>query len=937
MGVGLTLLVVLLDQLGVLQPLDRWFYDRRARECQFFTPAPTDQIVQLDVNDNTLAAVGTWPWKRSVLADVLDEVGRAGAKVIALDIIFPEYQDSDLIRDENGDLKEIDHNANLADIFRRHGNVFISISFDLGQKQIKETEGVKRIKKAIRRYLAEDLEMTAEDLVQRVVADGFDDEENVLEVVNDHFFSIQREESYNRVYHLIDKKDLSFEQLRLDLLPQTAVSVTDSLQLDVLRKQFEKAVSLRTLRRDARLVENNSPPLALGKAHLPPIPILAEASAGSGFVNPIKHVDGVVREAPLWVNHRGWVYPQMGLSLATAFLDVPIQNLQIESNRVIIPKPDGTRINIPTHSRYVDHSKRDVSGVIQIPWFGETDEWETMFDYPEYEDETKQHMSVYQVWQVTELRRKIRNNNIAIHEALEYVLFRSDPANLKKYIESRIPIDDIESRRSLIKSTLADLKQSGWEKIFEECDYNDLDEAEKRMWRSMQALQEAGNQVKKLKRDLDREEKELTKNFRGKVVLMGWTATGTIADWVPTSIHPKAPGVIAHAAIFNAIITGELWRKMPAWVTVVFTLGLGLLMAMLVAILGPGQAFASALLLVLGYVVINGIVLFDYGNMAVGAAAPLASVVVVWSICTVYRFVSERAERRRITRRFQSYVDPVLVNYVIDHPEQVRLEGQVREMTVVFTDLADFTTLSEQLKENTVPLLNEYMGLMVPIIRQRHGYVNKFLGDGIMFFFGAPEKTTLHAADAIATVLEMQERLSTFNIKHADQDLPSMTMRAGVSTGVMVVGDAGSDDASDYTVLGDAVNLGARLESANKMMDTKALVTERTLELIEGDLFLFRPVGRLVVVGKTEPIMTFEPLALVDRATDRQKRLVELTIPVVKAFQSARFKDCLVAIGQLEKILKADKFTACYRELCQQYLANPPVDTFNGHIQMGDK
>lgn len=937
MGVGLTLLVVLLDQLGVLQPLERWLYDRRARDCQFFTPPPTDQIVQLDVNDNTLEAVGTWPWKRSVLADVIDEVGRAGAKVIALDMIFPEYQDPDLIRDENGDLKKIDHDANLAETFRRHNNVLIAISFDLEQKQIKETDGVKMIKKAIRHYLADDLEMTAEDLAQCIAAENFVDEENVLEIVNNHIFEIRREEFYNRAYHLIDEKDLPFDQLCLELLPKTAIPVTESLQLDVLRKQFEKIVSLRTLRRDARPMEKDSPPLALAKVHLPPIPMLAEASASSGFVNPIKHADGVVREMPLWVNHQGWVYPQMGLALATAFLDVPIQNLQIESNRVVIPKSDGTRIDIPTYSRYVDRDKHDISAVIQIPWFGETDEWETMFDYPEYKDETKQHMSVHQVWQVTEMRRKIRNNNIAIHEALEYVLFKSDPTKFKKYTENLIPINDTESRRPLIKSALADLEESGWTKIFEECDYRDLDETEKRMWRSMQALQEADNQVKKLKRDLGREENELIKKLRGKVVLIGWTATGVIADWVSTSIHPKAPGVIAHAVIFNAIITGEFWRNMPVWVTVVFTLGLGLSMTIMVAIVGPVQAVVSALLLVCGYLVLNGIVLFDYGNMVVGASAPLVSVVVVWSICTVYRFVSERSERQRITRRFQRYVDPVLVNYVIEHPEQVRLDGQVREMTVVFTDLAGFTTLSEQLKGKTVAMLNEYMGLMVPIIRQRHGYVNKFLGDGIMFFFGAPEQTTLHATDAIATILEMQEGLSKFNIKLADQDLPQMTMRAGVSTGMMVVGDAGSDDASDYTVLGDTVNLGARLEAANKMMDTKALVTERTLELIGDNLFLFRPVGRLIVVGKTEPSMTFEPLSLTNRATDEQERLVELTIPVVKTFQGARFKDCLVAIEQLEKTFKEDKFTALYRELCQKYLANPPVDTFNGHIKMVEK
>src|SRR5207342_3121571 len=142
---------------------------------------------------------------------------------------------------------------------------------------------------------------------------------------------------------------------------------------------------------------------------------------------------------------------------------------------------------------------------------------------------------------------------------------------------------------------------------------------------------------------------------------------------------------------------------------------------------------------------VNGIVFFDYGNRIFGVAAPLTSAFLVWSSLTIIRYVSDKAQQRRIESRFRSYVDPELVNYVKEHEETERFDGQIKTMTVVFTDLAGFTSISEKLRERTVPLLNRYMSLMLPIIRENRGMWNKFLGDGIMFFFNAPRDNPDHA------------------------------------------------------------------------------------------------------------------------------------------------------------------------------------------------
>ena len=304
--------------------------------------------------------------------------------------------------------------------------------------------------------------------------------------------------------------------------------------------------------------------------------------------------------------------------------------------------------------------------------------------------------------------------------------------------------------------------------------------------------------------------------------------------------------------------------------------------------------------------------------------------------------LSER-EREHVTRRFQSYVDPSLVKYVIEHPERRRIEGELREMTVVFTDLEGFTPLTERLREGAVPLLNEYLKLMVPLIRGHNGYRSKFLGDGMMFFYGAPEQNPDHAIHAVATVLKMQEMMVTFNQSLANQrqhlcdNTPMLKMRTGVSSGPMIVGDAGPQEASDYTVVGETVNLGARLESANKLMGTRILLSERTVELLPRDLFLLRPIGRLQVVGSTRAVMTYEPLVDLIQASDLQKATADLTRAVIEQFVKGRFSECLEAVALMERELGLSKFSQNYRQWCEEYLRRAPKHPFNGEIVLTSK
>jgi adenylate cyclase len=183
----------------------------------------------------------------------------------------------------------------------------------------------------------------------------------------------------------------------------------------------------------------------------------------------------------------------------------------------------------------------------------------------------------------------------------------------------------------------------------------------------------------------------------------------------------------------------------------------------------------------------------------------------------------------------------------------------------------------------------------------------------------------------------MQRAMAVFNEKLAAQGLPALSVRAGVSTGNMVVGDAGTSDASDYTVLGDAVNFGSRLEGANKYLGTRVLVSARTAERA-ADEFLFRPVGRLRVVGKTEGVDVFEAMCPIDRATDAQKHAAKLTREMIEAFKGQRFVDCRQKIVELDGHAgDPSKLTAMYQELCVKYLKEPPPAGWDGTVSLTEK
>jgi class 3 adenylate cyclase/CHASE2 domain-containing sensor protein len=829
-GLFLTLAVIVADGAGLLDPLERYLYDQRARHCQFFTPPPSDKIVHLDIDDPSQSQIGWFPWPRTKLAMIIDELHRAGAKVVGLDIIFSEPQDVRWEKEPDGTFKEIDDDKNFADSVRAAGNVLAPIS-----------------------VIEQESNAPSPQLLNRL----------------------------------------------LDYALPTPAGLGHLLSSDT---------------------------------QITPVESLIDAAKYCGVVDFASGADSVIRSVQLFVNYRGKLMPHMALAAACAELDVPISSLKITPDSITIPVP-GNPIVIPVRPFNSDRYGR-IGLVMDIPWFGALgkDNWLTMYDYPKHL-QPRQHVPLGNVWDVCQNQLLIEHNNREIDDALRAVKGIESSDKLDAFLAHPNDAD----RAAVAQATLSDLVSLDPSIDSEKPADSNSDDA--KLVAAYHALRQAMAKNQSFDQLIQTRRAELREKLNGKYALIGWTATAR-TDFYPTPLQSLCPGVVIQGAVFNAIMTRHFWTMAPWWIGAIVTLIVGALTTFTVALIPIWRALAITLLIVGGYLFFNGIVLFDHGGYILAAAAPITAATMIWFGVTVSRFIYERRERSRITKRFSRYVDPTLVNFVVEHPEAAHFEGELREMTIVFTDLAGFTTISEKLREKTVPLLNDYMSLMLPVIRQNNGYWNKFLGDGIMFFFNAPAENLHHARDAVRTVLQMQKQTQLFNQHLRDQALPQVAMRAGIATGTVVVGDAGSTDpdhyASDYTVLGDEVNLASRLESANKALGSRVLMSEATAVML-GDEFLLRPMGNFRVVGRSEGVNTFEALCPRNDATDRQKQAAEISTRIIECFRQSRFDECINAVHEFAEIFGSTKFTQLYLELCREYQLAPPENGFNGLIILSEK
>ncbi len=748
-----------------------------------------------------------------------------------------------------------------------------------------------------------------------------------------------------------------------------------------LERFREKSGALRVKRETVEPILSAPSPTEI------PIPRLVENARGVGFAQIVKEADGVVRKYPTFIRcdyppdedaDYTHLYPSLGLRMACDYLHVPLESLKVRP---------GEYIEVPG-ACMSDGSKRDLyipinaRGEMVINWAGDYKETFRHFPYSSLirldEERILQEVKQFLSAQDPSIFTRLSDLVVAVYDEF------SDAPNLPTYVAFALCIYGADWYELMIEQEgIEKLEASHFSKLFgispeeDPALYDDqrlvfentrlnmsvlrllserptytLSEVSALLEASPEAVGESYAVVAPLSQrggpsKMDRplfflppalvnENPLSSEDLRDGIFFYGLTATGT-HDLSPMPYSSRYPMVGALANVFNTIVTDQFiaqlavhWR-LPLFLIIGFCAGF---------ILSSSTAIRGSVFTVLfltAYLLL-AYELFATRGVWIEVVGPIGIVVLSDAAIVWYKFSTAEKKRKFIKNAFSHYMNPAVVEEIAKNPDMLELGGKKMELTAFFSDVASFTSISEKLTEHEiVELLNEYLTEMTEILLKHYGNLDKYEGDLIMAFFGAPIHFPDHATRACYTALEMQEKLVHLREKWRSENRPELRARIGINTGPMIVGNMGSKNRFDYTVMGDAVNLASRLEGVNKQYSTKIMISEFTLEHCKSDI-ISREIDLIRVKGKEIPVRIHEVLARAgDGISDEHRSVLEHYSRGLEAYRLRNWEQGIAEFQLALDIKPDDGPSLTYLKRCREYLESPPPDDWDGVYVMTTK
>jgi adenylate cyclase len=425
--------------------------------------------------------------------------------------------------------------------------------------------------------------------------------------------------------------------------------------------------------------------------------------------------------------------------------------------------------------------------------------------------------------------------------------------------------------------------------------------------------------------------------FADKIVILGFTSK-IYQDLYSTSFQDDFyPGVEINATIVENIVREEFLTK-PKWTMlieamIIFFLGIilgivrhrknplwGVWITLICLFLIAGFAHAAFLM----------------GRIWINVTFPFLFVIVEYLTITSYKYFTEERQKRGIKQAFQYYVSPTVVNHMLKQVDTLKLGGERKHLTALFSDIRGFTSISEQMPpEKLVEFLNGYLSEMTQIVMDYGGTVDKYMGDVIMAFYGAPIEQDDHAVRACKTAVDMIMRLKELQVGWGARGFPPMDIGVGINSGEMSVGNMGSRDRFDYTIMGDNVNLASQLEGANKPYGTNIIISQFTYGLCQNseDSWTVRELDTVRVKGKNEPITIYELFGY-GTLYEHKRPLVRKFCEGLAVYKDRQWVQAIALFQEALQLYSDDKPSKMYIERCTEYLQNPPPDDWDGVFVM---
>ncbi len=964
-GLAVVLAVTGLHGLRLTEPLEWLAYDHVVRHLSR-TPASSN-IVHIDINDDALKRVSSWPWPRDIQAALIGILGELGAERILVDLVWSEPKgpeirvpESDPWAGTEGAIEQVGQlsagnvvygDDELRAAIAGSGNVFIGMYYE--EPETAAAAGEAGLVKTVAANLELDFALDAATIAEsHGVPAG--DVERVLA-------GAKRQAARRLVAtRLTTRPAAGSDEILRELLPSAFAGDRERLNAD-RRDILEALWHVRGL----QAVQAQAPPVPEGlqgrlprrTSLVPPLEALTRAARGAGFVNFQADADGVLRHLPLLVEWDGKVIEQLGFAAARDALGIRLEDLEIRGSTLVIRPGPGRRAM---------RLQLDGQGRILVNWHAAAGGWPAAFT----------HVPVAQILRLWDIRERIRQNEvlrqIRLGQAVEAV---SEPEAFESYrllvaqmlqeqrslhlgrlrgtltpreqeqIERRVQdlVEGVRRRQeeavALIRETWAELSgepdpldpavaaeygrfQSAWRLISE--DVRALEEANAAL-----AAQEPGL--------LD----ELSPLVRGRTCLVGYTATA-VADMVATPAFGRTPGVMIHSNLLNSFLQGRFRRWMPLGGQVLVVLLVGLAVMAGSARLDLRVTPVALGLLIAGWLWIDWALLFARLDYWMPPVTVCVQAFASWAVIVLTRYVVVDRQRRRFSRAVAQYVSPAMARRLAESAGQLDFSPSRAMVSCFFSDLAGFTSISERLgPEGTRAVLNPYLEAMSGALHARGALINKFMGDGVFAFFNPPilpcpghEQACCEAAlDCLEALEELKRRFAGHALA---EHFLRLAMRIGVASGPVFVGDYGSENKLDYTCVGDVVNLAARLESANKQFGTVVMVDEASRAATDGSL-VFRDLGVVQVAGQSVGVRVHELLGRAGAVDPATAEYATVFGEAVAAFMRGEFA---TAAGGFEACLRSrprDRGAARYLAAARAMGPGPPPDDWRGVLELTDK
>ncbi len=417
--------------------------------------------------------------------------------------------------------------------------------------------------------------------------------------------------------------------------------------------------------------------------------------------------------------------------------------------------------------------------------------------------------------------------------------------------------------------------------------------------------------------------------LNGKITLFGTSAPGLL-DLRTTPLEPAYPGVEVHANIIQGILDGRMLHA-PGYTKgfefIIITL-IGIILTFALPML---SALFSTLIIVasIALLISTNFYAWTSAQLVLPIASPVLLVILLFALQMTYGFFVESRGKRQLAHLFGQYVPPELVEEMSKKMEDINLDGEMRNMSVLFSDVRGFTTISESLEpKELTAYINAFLTPITKVIHDNRGTIDKYMGDAVMAFWGAPLEDDQHALHALNAAIDIVECMKLLRKEFSEKQWPEIYVGVGINSGMMNVGNKGSEFRVDYTVLGDAVNLGSRLEGLTKIYGVEIITGEDTKHAVPE--FEYRELDRVRVKGKDKPVTIFEPLGLLENVKKSERKSLRQFHIGIKQYRAQNWDAAEREIFALNQLDPERKIYKIYLDRIMHFRESPPARDWDG-------